>query len=552
MDIERAKLQLAYFTEGATPDSFMTMDKDIPIESVRSWERNFNDLMAGNSAERRRVPFLPAGTKAEQLKPPPLKDEFDEWIARKVCFAFSIPPNAFTKQMNRASAESEHDRALEEGLEPIKKWVKKLIDNVIKNDLKITGYEFAWLDDREQDAEVQDNIIVNDTKAGIISINEARDKKGLDPLGPDFDKPMALVATGYVPISSYNDQQEAQAKNQEIAQTKAENPPPVQQDGGQSPQEGQGAQQKLLAAPNRLAWQDAPAAPKIASGVASPAARKAVYSKVGKAVRHKPIPFRRPTTEKAISALAEAITPVLKKTGDSIVRQLKKVVKADDDSDDIAAGLDLSSLNVLADVTPKFLADIAKESGMNALIQIGVADRSDIVGVVDDNSLLYAKSRGAELIGMKWDGDSLIPNPDAEWRIDETTRGAVKDALDDLYSGKIEHDDFYDTVASLDVFSPERAEMISRTEIQTSNGQGSLMGYKASRDNGVKLKKEWLADDEACDICRENEDAGAIDLDDEFPSGDDAPTAHPNCECVLSPVVEDDSESDDGEDDGED
>ena len=269
-------------------------------------------------------------------------------------------------------------------------------------------------------------------------------------------------------------------------------------------------------------------------------------------MRHKPIPFRRPTTEKAISALAEAITPVLKKTGDSIVRQLKKVVKADDDSDDIAAGLDLSSLNVLADVTPKFLADIAKESGMNALIQIGVADRSDIVGVVDDNSLLYAKSRGAELIGMKWDGDSLIPNPDAEWRIDETTRGAVKDALDDLYSGKIEHDDFYDTVASLDVFSPERAEMISRTEIQTSNGQGSLMGYKASRDNGVKLKKEWLADDEACDICRENEDAGAIDLDDEFPSGDDAPTAHPNCECVLSPVVEDDSESDDGEDDGED
>ena len=35
----------------------------------------------------------------------------------------------------------------------------------------------------------------------------------------------------------------------------------------------------------------------------------------------------------------------------------------------------------------------------------------------------------------------------------------------------------------------------------------------------------------------ENAAAGPIDLDDEFPSGDDAPTAHPNCECALMPVV---------------
>jgi len=25
----------------------------------------------------------------------PLKDDFDEWLARVVCFAFSVPPTAF-------------------------------------------------------------------------------------------------------------------------------------------------------------------------------------------------------------------------------------------------------------------------------------------------------------------------------------------------------------------------------------------------------------------------------------------------------------------------
>jgi hypothetical protein len=39
-----------------------------------------------------------------------------------------------------------------------------------------------------------------------------------------------------------------------------------------------------------------------------------------------------------------------------------------------------------------------------------------------------------------------------------------------------------------------------------------------------------------------------IDLDDEFPSGDDAAPAHPNCECTL--VYERD-DSEDGEDDEE-
>ena len=542
MDIERAKLQLAYFTEGSTPDIFMTMDTQIPIEAVRGWERNFNEMMSGNAAERRRVPFMPAGTKAEMLKQPPLKDEFDEWIARKVCFAFSIPPNAFTKQMNRASAESEHDRALEEGLEPIKKWIKKLIDGVIKNDLKIQGYEFAWADDREQDPAIQDTIVVNDTKAAVITINEARAMKGLDPdPSPEADMLMVCTATGYVPLTQYQDAQDNQAANMEIQRTKAENPAPVVAGGKEGGK--QSDQQKFRSDQSRAHQRYLDQPVDTPSRMVTVATRKdAAYSGLRKAVRPKAIPFSRPTTEEAITVLAGKVTHALEKTRNSVVKQLKnkfvKVQKSDeDDAEAIASALDLSDLDSLADVTTEELKAIAKEAGLSALIQIGVGNNSDLVNQVNKYALQYAKDRGAELIGKRWQGDELVDNPDAVWRIDETTRGAVADSLEDLFSGKITHTEFYDQVSASPAFGSARAEMIARTEISLANGGGSLAAYKISKANGSNIKKEWIADDEACPECLENEAAGAIDLEDEFPSGDDAPTAHPNCECALSPVI---------------
>jgi hypothetical protein len=52
------------------------------------------------------------------LREPVLKDDFDEWLAWVVCFAFSLPPTAFVKQTNRATAETQQETATTEGLVP--------------------------------------------------------------------------------------------------------------------------------------------------------------------------------------------------------------------------------------------------------------------------------------------------------------------------------------------------------------------------------------------------------------------------------------------------
>lgn len=54
-------------------------------------------------------------------------------------------------------------------------------------------------------------------------------------------------------------------------------------------------------------------------------------------------------------------------------------------------------------------------------------------------------------------------------------------------------------------------------------------------DDDTAGKKRWIlgASGNHCDDCQSNADAGWIDEDDSFPSGDDDAPAHPNCDCEV-------------------
>lgn len=81
-----------------------------------------------------------------------------------------------------------------------------------------------------------------------------------------------------------------------------------------------------------------------------------------------------------------------------------------------------------------------------------------------------------------------------------------------------------------------RAMLIARTETASAYSQGSIAAYKAS---GVVKQTEWLTagDDLDCPICVALNGSTA-DLGEAFDGEIDAPPAHPNCRCVLSPIVE--------------
>jgi hypothetical protein len=199
-DIERIRYTLSYFTEGSVPDAYITAPDGMTADKVMAYQNMLNDLLAGNRAGRRQMPVLIPGMEMKSLKQAELKNDFDEWLARKICFAFSLPPTAFVKQLNRSTAQSDQERAKDEGLYPILLYIKRLIDRILREDFDSSDLEFHWDDDEERDPKEQAEIDKIYVDGGIISRKEVRHELGYSDDRPGTDELLVTTAAGPVPL----------------------------------------------------------------------------------------------------------------------------------------------------------------------------------------------------------------------------------------------------------------------------------------------------------------------------------------------------------------
>ena len=234
--INRELSRLDFYTTGTIPEGFLIGPPDWTPQQLQDFQTSFNSAMAGNLAKRRQAPVIPHGMSYEGIKTEQLKDELDEWIARKVCFVFSLPPTAFIKQMNRATAQSSAETAADEGIEPLKDWFRITIMNeIIQNYMGYDDLEFSWVEEEEADPMVSAQIDTMLVDKGLLSANEVRMDRGYDPV-EGGDLPMLATPTGFVPLTSYQDQMAQQEVQNEQAKASAEamaNRPIVQADGSQ-------------------------------------------------------------------------------------------------------------------------------------------------------------------------------------------------------------------------------------------------------------------------------------------------------------------------------
>lgn len=180
--IRRALHQLEYYREGSQPDALIGLPKEWSQDQIVTFQKHFDALLSGNSALRRHVRFMPGDFKYQETKAPPLKDAYDEFLARIICYVFSISPEPFVGQVNRATAESSQARAIAEGLAPLQKHMRSLMNRIIQRDMGFTELEFAWQDTRQQDPREAAQIDVAYVSAGILTADEVRDKMGLKKL----------------------------------------------------------------------------------------------------------------------------------------------------------------------------------------------------------------------------------------------------------------------------------------------------------------------------------------------------------------------------------
>ena len=177
--LRREAATLDYYRTGSSPDAFATLPKEWTIDQVKSFQDYFDALMSGNAARRRMLKFMPSEFKLIETRQPPLKDLYDEWLARVICYAFSVPATPFVAQVNRATSETMRLQATQEGLVPLKTWIKNALDQVIQVCMGEPNLEFVWVGDDAVDPLQQAQTLQILVSAGIKTREEARAELGL-------------------------------------------------------------------------------------------------------------------------------------------------------------------------------------------------------------------------------------------------------------------------------------------------------------------------------------------------------------------------------------
>ena len=183
--LRRQLHQLQYYTEGNVPEALIGVPPEWNPDQISQFQDYFDSLLEGNTAARRHAKFIPAGVNLMDTKAQALKDDYDEWLARIICYAFSIEPTAFVKQQNRATAETAREQALTEGLAPLMTWVVDLMNQIIIKWFGLTDVTFAWEDETSVDPLVQAQINQIYIAAKVLTPDEVRIDLGKEAMSPE-------------------------------------------------------------------------------------------------------------------------------------------------------------------------------------------------------------------------------------------------------------------------------------------------------------------------------------------------------------------------------
>lgn len=183
--LRRQMSQLAFYTEGNVPEALAQVPPTWTQKQIAEFQLWWDSIMEGNQAAKRKMRFIPSLDNIVFPKNAVLKDEMDEWLARIVCFAFSISPSALIKQVNRASGEQMADTAKEEGLMPLLRFLEAFITYLIQKYLKQPELRFSFKVVNRVAPEQQANIhkVYIDTE--VMTADEVREDLGMDAMTPE-------------------------------------------------------------------------------------------------------------------------------------------------------------------------------------------------------------------------------------------------------------------------------------------------------------------------------------------------------------------------------
>ncbi len=176
----------AFYRTGNLPNALQVIPADAPPDRVKRAFELLDSELSGNLGRRRGIRsiqgFSPEGKDQIVFPPQPiLSDAYDDLHIHKICFGLFTSPQRLIRMMTRATAQENQEAAEEEGLWPVRSWIRGLINYLIEIMMGYEGYEFTFKPEAESDKLKQAQTLTTYTDAGVMEIEEAREVLELDP-----------------------------------------------------------------------------------------------------------------------------------------------------------------------------------------------------------------------------------------------------------------------------------------------------------------------------------------------------------------------------------
>jgi hypothetical protein len=199
--VRRQLYKLNYYTAGNMPEAIVQMPDTWPPDRIKQFQEWWNSMLTGQLDTRRQFFFVPGFGGKDAISYPKqdvIKDEMDEWLARVVCYAFSVSPQPFIKEgMSRFGVQQQQQTAKAEGLIPTLSWISEVLTDVMENYMGWAGLEFVFQEDLEPDLLKRAQVQEIRARNGLSQIDEIREENGDEEIGVGAG---IITGTGFVPF----------------------------------------------------------------------------------------------------------------------------------------------------------------------------------------------------------------------------------------------------------------------------------------------------------------------------------------------------------------
>jgi hypothetical protein len=205
--LRRQQWLRAEYTDGVTPELLMKTDANFGNnpDLLRAYENIFNDDLAGQTEQRKRVRLLPTGMEPVQFEGygERFKDTLDEYLVNSICGHYGVMPSeiGFNPKGGLGGGgfqlgQAESSEVI--GAIPLANWVGRMLSHLSYTYLGMPReLEFKFMESGRQDLESIARTRDIETKSGSLTLNESRSRGGMPLIeSPVADMPMIVTGNG--------------------------------------------------------------------------------------------------------------------------------------------------------------------------------------------------------------------------------------------------------------------------------------------------------------------------------------------------------------------